>query len=122
MTRRDLLRVFLGSCGSLLANPLANVVAGVKTNRQTIIERFLGEELIYNIGFWLFSHCGNARTKFEKTELPEIYRLSLEGHTVGFIDFLVGKLHYAYTSYAQFSAREDRLRPVYFQKNFPRLR
>ena len=115
LNRRDLLRIFLSSCGLLMANPLANVVAGVKTNGQTIIDRFLGEELIYNIGFWLFSHCGNARTKFEKTDLPGIYRLSLEGHSVGFIDFLVGKLRYAYHSYAEFSADDDHLRPVFFQ-------
>jgi hypothetical protein len=115
MTRRNCLRFLMGSLGLFLAIPLANAGAVVKTYRQTIIDRFLGEELIYNIGFWLFSHCGNARISFAKTDLPGIYRLGLEGYSVGFIDFLVGKLRYAYMSYAQFSAGDDRLRPVVFQ-------
>ncbi len=115
MTRRNCFRFFMGSCGLLLAWPLSNLTAAVKTNRQNIIDQFQVEELIYKIGFWLFSHCGNARTSFVKTDLPGIYRLGLEGHSVGFIDFLVGKLRYDYISYAQFSASEDRLRPVVFQ-------
>jgi hypothetical protein len=115
MTRRNCLRFIIGSCGLPLAMPLSNLMAAAKTNRQTIVDQFLGEELIYNIGFWLFSHCGIARTSFVKTDLPGIYRLGLEGHSVGFIDFLVGKLRYDYISYAQFSASEDRLRPVVFQ-------
>jgi hypothetical protein len=115
MTRRNCLRFFIGSCGLFLALPLSNLMAVAKTNRQSIIDQFLGEELIYNIGFWLFSHCGNARTSFLKTDLPGIYRLGLEGYSVGFIDFLVGKLRYSYMSYAQFSAGDDRLRPVVFQ-------
>ena len=115
MNRRNCLRFLMGNLGLFLAVPSAKAAAAVKTNRQTIVDRFLGEALIYNIGFWLFSNCGNARTSFVKTDLPGIYRLGLEGQSVGFIDFLVGKLRYAYVSYAQFSASDDRLRPVVFQ-------
>jgi hypothetical protein len=117
MTRRNCLRFLLGSLGLFLTLPLVKAAAAAKMNRQTIVDQFLGEELIYNIGFWLISRCGKARTSFVKTDLPGIYRLGLEGHSVGFIDFLVGKLRYDYISYAQFSAGDDRLRPILFQVN-----
>jgi hypothetical protein len=117
ITRRDLLRLFLGSYGSMLAASLAKAGAAIRTSRKTVVDRFLGEELIYDIGFWLISRCGRARTGFVKTDLPGIYRLSLEGQSLGFIDFLVGKLRYDYVSYARFSPGDGRLRPVVFQMN-----
>lgn len=115
MTRRDWLRLVVGSCGIFITMPLCNTLAAVQQDRQTLLDEYLGEELYYKIGFGFISHCGDAITSVVKTDLPGIYRLSLRGHTVGFIDFLVGPLLYSYVSYAYYSAEDHRLRPVVFQ-------
>jgi hypothetical protein len=121
ITRRSCLRFLMGVGGLFLAMPLSIARAAGNTKHRTIVDRFRGEELIYQIGFWLISHCGDANTSFLKTDLHGIYRTSLEGRTVGFIDFLMGRLRYSYVSYSQYLADEDRLRPVVFQINKRRM-
>ncbi|MGD2127123.1 MAG: DUF3108 domain-containing protein [Desulfobacteraceae bacterium] len=81
----------------------------------SILERFLGEELTYQIGFWLLHHCGEARTRFFETERPGIYRASLEGRTLGLVDVLLGRYRYAYVSFLKLSNDGSRLRPLCFQ-------
>ena len=115
ITRRSCLRFLMGLGGFFLTMPLSIARAAGNTKHRTIVDRFLGEELIYQIGFWLISNCGDAHTSFLKTDLHGIYRISLEGRTVGFIDFLMGRLRYSYVSFSQYSAGEDRLSPVAFQ-------
>lgn len=115
MTRRECLRFFMGGWGLILTIPIFGAQAAVKSKRKSTVDQFLGEELIFHIGHWLISHCGTARACFEKTELDGIYRASLEGRAVGFIEALVGQICYRYESYSQYSEVEDRLRPVVFQ-------
>ena len=115
MTRRECLRFFIGGWGLFLTVPIFGAQAAVKTERRSTVDQFLGEELIFHIGYWLIPHCGTARTCFEKTDLDGIYRTSLEGRAVDFIDALLGRIRYTYESYSQYSEAEDRLRPVVFQ-------
>ena len=115
MTRRECLRFFMGGWGLFLTLPIFGARAAVKTEGRSTADQFLGEELIFHIGYWLISHCGTARACFEKTDLDGIYRASLEGRAVDFIDALVGRIRYTYESYSQYSEAEERLRPVVFQ-------
>ena len=61
-----------------------------KTAHGTITDQFLGEELFYQIGFWLFAHCGEAKTSFSRTHPKGPYRLSLQGQTIRFYNFRYG--------------------------------
>jgi hypothetical protein len=115
MSRRECLRIFMGGWGLFLTMPILNARAAVKTERRSTVDQFLGEELIFHIGYGLIPHCGTARACFEKTDLDGFYRTSLEGRAVAFIDALLGRIRYTYESYSQYSEAEDRLRPVVFQ-------
>lgn len=115
MTRRDCLRYFLHGWGILLTIPHFLVKKATGTTGPSILSKYLGEELSYQIGFWLIGHCGDAKTSFRPTELSDIYKVSLEGHGVGFINFLLGHVKYSYTSYCQYLPGRDRLRPVHFE-------
>ena len=121
MTRRECLRFFMGGWGLILTMPVFGAQAAVKTERRSTLDQFLGEELVFHIGYWLIPHCGTARACFERTDLEGIYRTSLEGRAVGFIEALVGPICYRYESYAQYSEAEDRLRPVVFQLTKSRM-
>ena len=115
MTRRDCLRCLLRGWGLLLALPISVAKAAKNTTGLSILDKYFGEELSYQIGFWLIGHCGDAKTGFLRTDVPDIYRISLEGNGVGFINFLLGRVKYSYISYCQYLPDEDRLRPVYFE-------
>ena len=115
ISRRECLRMFMGGCGLFLSMPFFQAEAAVKTERKSTVDQFLGEELIFHIGYWLIPHCGTARACFEKTDLDGIYRARLEGRAVDFIDALLGRIRYTYESYSRYSEAEDRLRPVVFQ-------
>jgi YD repeat-containing protein len=115
MTRRDCVRLVLGGCGLLLSLPRSVAEAAVKTEHQSILDRFLGEELFFHIGYWLIPHCGEAEGGLVKTDFPNIYRASLQGRTVGVIDALVGRLRYSYISYSQLVEKDGRFRPVFSQ-------
>ena len=80
-----------------------------------LLEKYFGEELRYQIGYWLIGNVGDAKTGFSGTDLPGIYRVSLEGRGVGFINSLLGGITYAYESFCQYLPDQDRLRPVYFE-------
>jgi hypothetical protein len=115
VTRRECVKIALCSCCLLFTRPLSIANAAVKTKPESILDRFLGEELFFHIGYWLIPHCGEAQTDLVQTDIPNIYRASLQGRTVGIVDALVGRLRYSYVSYSQFVENEDRLRPIFFQ-------
>ncbi len=123
LSRRDWLRFLLGGWALYLARPDSKGEAAEPQPacRGSILQQFLGEELHYRIGFWLFPHCGDARTRFMATENPGLYRASLEGRTVGFIDWLLGGYRYAHVSYLEFVPGRDRLRPRCFQLTKKRM-
>lgn len=122
ITRRDCLRLLISGAGLCLALPCSIAGSIPRTARQSILEEFLGEELVYEIGFWLFPHCGEARTRFSQAEDPGLYRASLEGRTVGIVDVLLGRYRYAYVSYFEPSPKGGRLRPLRFELTKKRAR
>ena len=115
VSRRDFLRYFIGGWGMIMTMPLSLARSAEVGIYPSLLEKYLGEELGYQIGFWLMGHCGDAKTGFLPTDVPDIYRISLEGHGIGFIDFLMGGVKYSYTSFCRYLSDQDRLQPVYFE-------
>jgi hypothetical protein len=115
LTRRDCLRYLISGSGLLLVMPLSLTGAAEIASGPSLLDKYLGEELSYQIGYWLIGHVGDAKTGFLGTDVPGIYKISLEGHGIGVINFLLGGITYAYTSFCQYVSDQDRLRPVYFE-------
>jgi hypothetical protein len=115
LTRRDCLRYLISGSGLLLTMPLSLTGAAEVAPDPSLLDKYLGEELSYQIGYWLIGHVGDAKTGFFGTDVSGIYKISLEGHGVGFINYLLGGITYAYTSFCQYVSDQDRLRPIYFE-------
>ncbi|MEE8541516.1 MAG: DUF3108 domain-containing protein [Desulfobacterales bacterium] len=119
LTRRDWLRSILGGVALYVTAPDSESAAGAARREPqcsgSIREIFLGEELTYQIGFWLFANLGEARVRLVETGKPGLYRASLEGRTLGFLNSLLGEYRYAYVSLAELSPQKTRLRPLRFQ-------
>ena len=115
VTRRDCLRYFICSWGFMLTMPLSTTGSAEVGSGPSLLKKYLGEELSYQIGYWLIDHCGEAQTGFLRTDVSGIYKISLEGHGIGFIDFLLGGVKYSYTSFCRYFSNQDRLGPVYFE-------
>ena len=81
----------------------------------SLLDKYLGEELRYQIGYWLIGDVGDAKTELLGTDVSGIYKINLEGHGAGFINYLLGGITYSYTSFCQYVSNQDRLRPVYFE-------
>ncbi|RLB43478.1 MAG: hypothetical protein DRH12_02905 [Deltaproteobacteria bacterium] len=115
VTRRNFLRL------SLLASicPPILLFQGDITPKERIgdnlIHKYLGEQLDYQIGFWLLSHCGEARVRLCKSPTRPIFIACMTGKTAGFVDWLVGRCRYSYTSYSSYDEEGDRLSPLYFR-------
>jgi len=115
VSRRDCLRYMMCGWGFMLTMPLSLTGAAEVRSGPKLIDQYLGEELRYQIGYWFLDHVGDARTGFMPTDISGIYKISLEGHGVGFINFLLGGVTYSYTSFCRYLADQDRLQPAYFE-------
>ena len=114
LTRRHFLHLLPGALG-FFTGISASESSLLVPSRQSLVNRFLGESLYYQIGFWLIPRCGAVRTSFSQTEHSRIYRAAIEGCTTGIIDTLIGRIRYSFVSYMEYVDDEDRLKPVYFQ-------
>jgi hypothetical protein len=99
----------------MLTMPPSQIRAAEVASGMSLLDKYLGEELRYSIGFGMIGHVGDAKTEFFRTDLSGIYKISLAGHGVGFINYLLGGVTYTYTSFCQYVSDQDRLRPVYFE-------
>ena len=115
ITRRDCLRHLVGSLCLALASPLSQGLASEIRSGPSILEKYLGEELRYQIGYWLIGNVGSAKSEFLSTNLPGIYRISIEGRGAGLINSLLGGIVYDYISFCQYLPNQDRLQPLYFE-------
>lgn len=115
ISRRDCLRYLVYGWGFMLTMPFAPTRAAEVRSGPKLLEKYLGEELTYQIGYWLLGHVGDAKTGFMPTDVSGIYKISLKGHGVGFINFLLGGVTYSYNSFCRYLPDEDRLQPVYFE-------
>jgi len=115
ITRRDCLRYLICGWGLAFGMPLSLSTVAEATSGSSILDKYLEEQLHYQIGYWLIGDVGDAKTGFLSTNMSGIYRLRLEGHGKGFINFLLGGVKYTYTSFCLYLPDQDRLLPVYFE-------
>ena len=115
ISRHDCLRFIMCGWGFFLTMPFSLTRAAEVRSGPKLLDKYLGEELTYQIGYWLLDHVGDAKTGFMPTDVSGIYKISLEGHGVGFINFLLGGVTYSYNSFCRYLPDEDRLQPVYFE-------
>jgi hypothetical protein len=101
--------------GVVLCLAVPHAAATPTTGRPSIVDQFLGEELTYQIGFWLFPRCGRANTRFSETARPGVYKASMDGRTVGIMDMPLGRYRYTYVSFLELSPEGDRLRPLRYE-------
>ena len=105
LTRRHFLRLLSGALGFFFGVSDSVSSPSVQSQKK-IIDRFLGESLFYQIGFWLIPRCGAAQTSFLQTENSRLYRAAIEGRTTGIIDVLIGRIRYSFVSYMEYVAAE----------------
>ncbi len=75
-----------------------------------------GEELTFDISFWLFKNAARSRMTFIKT--GDTYVATLEAQTSGFIGFVTRHIKERMTSIMRFDARRGCLQPLSFQEEF----
>ncbi len=121
LSRREWLRVLLTGCGLCLVSSYPRAGTAAQSGHRSVLEKFLGEELTYQLGFWLFSRCGEARTCLVETGQAGFYRASLEGQTLGFVDWLAGQYRFSYVSYMMISGAGNRFRPHHFLHTVRRM-
>ena len=109
------MRCIIYGWGLMLTGPFTLARTAEVGSEAKLLEKYLGEELRYQIGYGLLAHVGDAKTGFIPTDIAGIYKISLEGRGVGFINFLLGGVTYSYTSFCRYLSDRDRLRPVYFE-------
>jgi len=77
-----------------------------------------GEELTFDISFWLFKNAARSRMTFIKT--GDTYVATMEAQTSGFIGFVTRNMHERMTSTMRFDARRGCLQPLSFKEEFTR--
>jgi hypothetical protein len=95
ITRRDLLRWLLGvSLLTFFPIPVrlgrAQASLPLRSSRGTSIgEFFNGEELLYEIGVWLFKRAALGSLRFRETERKGVYLATLQAETLGVLGWVV---------------------------------
>jgi hypothetical protein len=77
---------------------------------------FIGEELKFDISFWLFKNAAHARMSLKKN--GDTYTAAMEGETSGFIGFVTRHMHERMTSIMRFDTRRGCFQPLSFQEEF----
>lgn len=121
-TRRNFLRWILGLSG-LPFLPLyvpeigAHPNSPLKGNRCSIGKFFNGEELNYEIGFWLFPRAAIGRLSFREMEQKRQYLSTLQGETLGVLGFVSRYRVDTYRAVMVEVENGSRLRPLRFEED-----
>ena len=76
VSRRDCLRYMMCGWGLMLTMPLGLTRAAEVRPGPSLLEKYEGEKLRYQIGYGLIEHVGDAETGFLPTDVADIYRIS----------------------------------------------
>ena len=79
---------------------------------------FIGEELTFDISFWLFKNAARARMTF--TKAGDTYVATMEAQSRGFIGFISRNLKETMTSTMRFDTRRGCFQPLSFQELYTR--
>lgn len=121
-TRRNFLRWILG-LSVLPFFPLyvpeigANPHSPLKGNRCSIGKFFNGEELNYEIGFWLFPRAAVGKLSFREMEQKKQYLSILQGETLGILGFVSRYRVDTYRAVMVEVENGTRLRPLRFEED-----
>ncbi len=121
-TRRNFLRWILG-LSILPFLPLyapeigASPHSSLKGNRCSIGKFFNGEELNYEIGFWLFPRAAVGKLSFREMEQKGYYLSTLQGETLGILGFVSRYRVDTYRAVMIEAENGSRLRPLRFEEN-----
>ncbi len=119
MDRRSFLKWFLG----LHLYPVipfclteSKAIEQNEYKKESIAEFFNGEELEYEIGFWIFNHVASGRLNFKALDKKGLYMATLQAETKGLAGWIS---RYRIDSYRSFMEEIDggrRLRSVSFEE------
>ncbi|MBM4277856.1 MAG: DUF3108 domain-containing protein [Deltaproteobacteria bacterium] len=122
LTRRDFFRWILGF-SFLPVFPFyvretgANSHSASRGERRSIAEFFKGEELSYEIGFWLFKRAALGTLSFKAMEKKGRYMAILQAETLGVLGFVVRYRVDTYRSVMEEIDGGRRLRVVSFEED-----
>jgi hypothetical protein len=123
ITRRHFL---LWSLGLPLLSPFPFFVSEIQANpsslqrngeRDSIAEFFNGEELTYEIGFWLFKRAALGRLSFKETEEKGRFMAILQTETLGILGFMARHRMDTYRSTMEEVDHGRRLRALSFEED-----
>ena len=94
----------------------SHVAPATVRGRGSIARYFRGEELVYEIGFWLFRRVALGRLSFVETEQRGQYRATLHAETQGIVGWLSHYRSDTYSSTVEEVEGGSRLRPLLFEE------
>ena len=100
----------------VLVLPPGSAVATENSPSPTLVPPFVGEDLSYDISFWLFKNAASARMTFLKT--AQGYEATVEAQTGGVVGFLTRHMQETMKSVMRFDQSTGRLQPLLFQEVF----
>jgi hypothetical protein len=120
-TRRHFLKGLLGGPVLFFFLQTPKRVAGLSPpatvrGRGSIAQYFRGEELVYEIGFWLFKRVALGRLSFKETEERGQYRATLHAETQGIVGWLSHYRSDTYSATVEEVEGGSRLRPLLFEE------
>jgi len=122
-TRRDFFRWLLGlpflfSFPSHARETIADLSTPSKNRgERTITEFFKGEELVYEIGFWLFKRAALGKLNFTEMEKKGHYMATLQAETLGVLGWLTRYRIDTYRSTMEEIGGGRRLRSLSFEED-----
>ncbi len=122
LTRRHFFKGLLGwPLLSFLAVSIPKTMANLSRSwgggrRGTIAQFFNEEELVYEIGFWLFKRVALGRLSFRETEKKGEYMAILEAETLGIFGFVSRYRADTYRSLMEEVEEGSRLRSLSFDE------
>lgn len=122
LTRRDFFRWVLGFSflpvfPFSLREAEANSFSASRGERKSISEFFKGEELSYEVGFWLFKRAAVGKLSFKETEKKGRYMAILQAETLGVMGFVVRYRVDTYRSVMEEVDGGRRLRALSFEED-----
>ncbi|HIC92539.1 MAG TPA: DUF3108 domain-containing protein [Syntrophaceae bacterium] len=104
--------LYLPLFSSQISNPGVNLKP-----LPSIGDTFVGEELHYNLGFWLFKNAARGRLTIQKAHVENRYVATFVGQTQGFIGFLTGNRKYTLVSTMEVIEDGKRFRTLRFEQH-----
>ena len=110
----SVLMLFIAVTWGGIVLPSGSAKATENSPAPSLVPPFVGEDLSYDISFWLFKNAASARMTFLKT--AQGYEATVEAQTGGIVGFLTRHMHETMKSVMRFDQSTGRLQPLLFQE------